>query len=849
MIRKLRKRKYRVYASFFVFLLILVLVDLLLQRQTHNLLLAYMEKDSGFQAKVLAEQFSNKVTYEFKSLQNAAESVSDLEEAKLSDAFFRDYITDDAYGVDAGILNIYGRAKWGNTYSNETFSGLKQSNHGNNASSYNSQEGLLFSVPVMRQDLVTGVLYKHYTSDVLRQFFGVSCYNGEGKIMILNGNNEIVIPSHVGKARDEAFLSNEVVANTLTKVRRQLQTQDSAGKFVKTADGGYFVFAAAAPDTEYTVAGYAPLKAVSGGITRIEDMVSWVFGLLMVLFIILIIYLFMAEEKAEESDQLRVAKQEADLANRAKSDFLANMSHEIRTPINTVLGMDEMILRETDNPVILEYAHNIQNSGSALLSLINDILDFSKIEAGKLELVPVEYETADMIWDLVSMVRERATKKGLEFKVEIDESVPSRLYGDENRLKQCILNMLTNAVKYTHEGSITLSIQSHMIWARETCLLIHVKDTGIGIRQEEIHKLFAPFERIDEKRNRNIEGTGLGMNITMRLLSMMDSQLEVASDYGKGSDFSFSVIQGIRSNEPIGDFTVRFHEKAREKKEYVETFHAPDAEILVVDDTEMNLEVIKGLLKNTRVGITTCASGYETLELLKERSFDLILMDHRMPGMDGIETFHAMKEQKNRYRVTCPCIILTANAIAGAREEYIREGFTDYLSKPVVGEELENMLKKYLPQEKVQEVSLEESKAKETASSENDEEEKTVEPGDEEFLQGLSELGLDTEEAMKYCGVTELYRQILSIYVGGIFEKKERICNFLETEQYENYIVEVHSLKSSSKTIGLMELSERARELEMAGKKGDHRLLQEKTAGVLEEYESWYERLKPFAVL
>lgn len=836
MIKKTPKRKFRVYISFFVFLLILAIVGPMLQMQTRNLLVAYMEKGSALQAKALAEQFSNKVSTEFVALNNAADMITGQNQNYKGKDFLSKYITKDAYGVDAGILNIYGHAELGNTYSSNVFSGLKQSYHGNCAISFDRNQGLLFTVPLMKDNLVTGVLYKHYSADALRQFFSVRCYNGDGKIIVLNGNNEIIIPSHAGRSRDVAFLDEQVVSNTLVKVRRQLQNQDCAGKYVKTSEGPYFLFASPAVDTDYTVAGYATMKSVSGGITRIEDMVSWVFGLLMVLFVILIIYLFTAEEKAEESDQLRIAKQEADQANRAKSDFLANMSHEIRTPINTVLGMDEMILRETDNPAILEYAHNIQNSGTALLSLINDILDFSKIEAGKLELVPIEYETADMISDLVNMVKERARQKGLEFHVDVDETIPCRLYGDENRLKQCILNMLTNAVKYTHEGSVTLSITSQIIWSQETCLKIHVKDTGIGIRQEEIPKLFAPFERIDEKRNRNIEGTGLGMNITMRLLSLMDSQLEVESEYGKGSDFSFTVLQNIVNMDPIGDFTSRFHEKAREKREYVEQFHAPDASVLVVDDTQMNLEVIKGLLKKTKIAITTCASGYEALDILKKKAFDLILMDHRMPGMDGVETFHAMKEEKNHYDPSVPCIILTANAIAGAKEEYLKEGFTDYLSKPVVGEELENMLLKYLPAEKVEEAGVVEEEAAEEVDVTTD----------EGFLTAMEERGLDTAEAMKYCGATELYREMVSMYAAAIDEKAKRIRTFLEEKDYSNYVVEVHSLKSSSKTIGLGELSQRAKELELAGKNGEYQVIEEKTEAVLKAYESTYDLLEPF---
>jgi CheY-like chemotaxis protein/HPt (histidine-containing phosphotransfer) domain-containing protein len=316
----------------------------------------------------------------------------------------------------------------------------------------------------------------------------------------------------------------------------------------------------------------------------------------------------------------------------------------------------------------------------------------------------------------------------------------------------------------------------------------------------------------------------------------MDSQLEVESEYGKGSDFSFTVINNIVNMEPIGDFTSRFHEKAREKREYVERFHAPVASVLVVDDTQMNLEVIKGLLKKTKIAITTCASGYEALDLLKKKSFDLILMDHRMPGMDGVETFQAMKEEKNHYDPSVPCIILTANAIAGAKEEYLKEGFTDYLSKPVVGEELENMLLKYLPAEKVEEAGAVEEEAAEEVDVTTD----------EDFLTAMEERGLDTAEAMKYCGVTELYRQMVSMYAAAIYEKAKRIRTFLEEKDYSNYVVEVHSLKSSSKTIGLGELSQRAKELELAGKNGEYQVIEEKTEAVLKAYESTYDLLEPF---
>ncbi|MBQ6133502.1 MAG: response regulator [Lachnospiraceae bacterium] len=388
-------------------------------------------------------------------------------------------------------------------------------------------------------------------------------------------------------------------------------------------------------------------------------------------------------------------------ANKAKSTFLANMSHDIRTPLNAVLGMDEMILRESREKDTLSYAADIQSAGETLLSLINDILDISKVEEGKLEIIPVQYELASLIHDLTNMIRDRAVKKGLDFKLKVNEEIPHLLFGDEIRIRQCVMNLLTNAVKYTNTGSVSMEVDFEETPGegedKRISLSFKVKDTGIGIKEEDMEALFTPFQRIEEKRNRHIEGTGLGMSIVQELLSLMGTKLSVSSEYGKGSSFSFSVEQGVVSEEPIGDITGSL-EGGRKIASYQESFTAPDARIMVVDDTEVNLTVIKNLLKKTLLQVDTAQSGKEALSLAAVHSYDAIFLDHMMPDMDGIETLHEMKKRPEVENTVF--IALTANALSGARERYIGEGFFDFLSKPVDPERLEKLLMRILPKEK-----------------------------------------------------------------------------------------------------------------------------------------------------
>ena len=396
--------------------------------------------------------------------------------------------------------------------------------------------------------------------------------------------------------------------------------------------------------------------------------------------------------------ELEDAKEKAQKENASKSQFLANMSHEIRTPINAILGMNEMILRESEENSIQEYAQNIQSASEDLLSIVNEILDFSKVASGKMELVSVEYDVAALIRDCSTIVETRAAGKDLRLEVSCDESTPSKLCGDATRIRQIISNLLTNAVKYTPSGTITFRIR----WARDKegiKLIASVEDTGIGISEENQKRLFDTFERFDMEKNRNIEGTGLGLSITKQLVDLMKGEIGVYSELGKGSLFYVEIPQKVVSMEPIGKLNQEVN--VEQTKVDKEKYHAPKAKILVVDDVRMNVRVIQSLLKRTKIQIDTATSGKECLALAAENTYDLILLDHMMPEMDGVETFQKLREDTTGLNYATPVIALTANAIAGAKEEYKKLGFDDYLSKPMKGEELEEMIQTYLPEDKI----------------------------------------------------------------------------------------------------------------------------------------------------
>lgn len=412
------------------------------------------------------------------------------------------------------------------------------------------------------------------------------------------------------------------------------------------------------------------------------------------LLILLIMAIIATGQDLLHSEQ---KKQQAIMARKAQAKFLANMSHEIRTPINAIIGMNEMILRENENESIQKYAHNIQSASNMLLGLVNDVLDFSKIESGKLELVEDTYHLAPLIQDEILLLNVRIAGKPITTKIDIDPDIPSKLFGDELRIKQVLTNLLSNAVKYTKEGSVTLKASSKWIDEDRVEMNYSVIDTGIGIKQEDLSKLFDSFKRLELNKNRNIEGTGLGLNIAKQLVDLMQGTITVESEYGKGSIFTVSIPQKVMEKKPIGDFEEALKEYRKGKQVTKKSFTAPDARILIVDDNSVNLSLMKGLLKRTKIKVDAVASGKECLEITKGTTYDIILMDHMMPELDGVETLRMLREEVSNPNRDAVVVALTANAIAGCREMYLEYGFNDYFAKPIQGDKLEELIIQYLP--------------------------------------------------------------------------------------------------------------------------------------------------------
>ena len=520
-------------------------------------------------------------------------------------------------------------------------------------------------------------------------------------------------------------------------------------------------------------------------------------------------WLYLNEMASQEEQRIRMQllKMEAEKANAAKSEFLANMSHEIRTPMNAIIGISRITLQEEMSKEVRDNVEDILSSSEALLTIINDILDFSKIESGDMEIVPEEYQFASMIHDTITIAESRMVEGKVDFKKEIEPTIPNMLWGDAGRVRQVLINILSNAIKYTKEGCVTLKVN----WHREgdlAYLEFQVSDTGQGIKKENLEKIFKRFNRVELKENRAIEGTGLGLSISKSLATLMDGSISVESEYGKGSTFYFTVPQKIVDENSSYEISLKkdYHRGRREKAVYKKTYRG--ASVLIVDDNMMNLKVAKGLLKPYGMDLDVALGGQQCIDMVTDRMFDLILLDHMMPQMDGMETLEKLKELRD---FSTPVIALTANAMQGAKKMYEESGFDGYLSKPIKVAEIEEVLGMYL---KPFESDVEEEEMARIGNNMAEtEEEETMMYGEE----------LDIDHGMEYAamGDEDFYLETLEIFLEETAREEARMNDFLGGSDLKNYSVLVHGLKSNSRTIGAMQLGSFAEDMEMKSKAGE----------------------------
>ncbi len=532
-----------------------------------------------------------------------------------------------------------------------------------------------------------------------------------------------------------------------------------------------------------------------------------------------------AEEQIKVEESFEKSEDNPDLINIGKISFLTSLSHEIRTPINAVIGFNEMISRESDDENIREYTGNIDRAARHLLNMINNMLDMEQLTAGNIIINPDYYDLTEVLRDAYMINAPKAEEKGLEFKLLSAPEIPRFLYGDNERLRQIIIQLVSNAIKYTAKGSVRLEADYYPKDAHHIDLIIHVFDTGIGIKEEDKATLFDVFERFDRDVNNYASGAGIGLSVTKGLVELMGGTITLKSEYGKGSCFTVSIPQTVSDFESMG---MNVSEVTKARKKYVPSFAAPYALVLVVDDNEMNLKVAEGLLAPLKINTERATSGYEMLDMIAKNHYDAVLLDHLMPRMDGIVALRRMRADKTHPNQDTPVIVMTANAIRGMREKFLAEGFTDYLPKPIEPGALEEMMKRYLPEKYIEEIDTVPILEK---------------TGDDEItLPRVS--GIDLNEALKSSTGEKMVAELMRTFcrssvtdLGELEEEYYRGVTANDAEALELYKIRIHAMKNSAALIGAMNLSVMAKELEHAAGEGNTDYLKENHELFVKEYE------------
>lgn len=883
------RRWLRPIASVLALVAVLSGIVYILHKKIDDLLYSYMELQVSRQAEILARDLDGRVAGRaLGSLTDIAGAMEQAERSNLpsisGDCALR--LADSAFDKGRyGLIDNSGNNVYGTRIDADKFPSIRQAFHGEKAVSGNSKDGWASAVPVRRGDNIQYVLYKLFSPERVAEDFGVRAYEGRASFWVVDRKDNLMVAPLDWDEERESLLAMAREHQLFRTLDSKTMRDPVSVVWTYNGEKGLFLVKADVPSLNADLMGLIPMPVMMATIGDASMLVRLSFGFLCIIVMIGMFYAYTYEEKSRRSDELREAIDEAARANRAKSDFLANMSHEIRTPINAIMGMNEMILREGTEPVVREYAQNIESASKALLSLVNDILDFSKVEAGKIDILPGNYRLGNLLSEVSTMINVKAEQKKLSFIINVGEDLPNELEGDAVRIRQVLINLLNNAVKYTNDGGITMTITGEKLAEASdiTVFRFAVADTGIGIKPEDMKNLFKNFVRLDLNRNRSVEGTGLGLALTKRLAQAMGGNVEVTSEYGVGSTFTLVLPQKVVGTAKVGNFQAAGKDNARRQEGHKVSFVAPEANVLVVDDRELNLLVVSGLLKETKVNVITANSGPKSLELMKKESFDLVLMDHMMPEMSGIEAMEQAKKIPGYDKI--PFIVLTANAIVGMREMYISKGFVEYLSKPIDGDLLEETLRRYLPPEKIEIVSREPEPAlapapapepkvswddamaaaaaaagiegfAPTGAPEKSEASPPIPPASGEGTKlspggsipaaGLNPYlhkgaaapasavsgekpGKADGEAnelfnaglgCKNCGnKKEMYNRVLSVFCDEAPNNKAEISSLAEKQDWDPFTVAVHALKSSSLLVGGEKLSRLAKTMEMAGRK------------------------------